>query len=480
MKKVYECYIFGIFCINLFIEEAEMYRLDEQLYMLADGQIGNKLEAAIVQVNGQTNSVSSWGNVLSSTSYLLDEVSAQLEFSKVVFVDWHIQAGQSLFRYAVRQGEVTREICYEWFNEKGIECTIQLERIYVHQVGEYYLIQPIYRENTVFWQALYAKKLYALFLQQPLLQIRQPVESIYALRRALQMVVSKNRAATILHKLIQKLTSENSPSFLLKQLNIFNICTHFTSGRRHLLKLRKCIVKIEQQWGTDEWALTEKERTLFSYMLLREAVARRDRQQIIHHGLFLIENDRLHNYAVELVVEYSDVLQPMSPQPKALIKNYEANYLEYVFFVLIDALVIEEQFERAYDLLLHFELASCEAIYTALHEHQEEQIHLIEATMQRDIALLVDQSLQHVRESVTVWKMQYSDKKSVYFHLARSSSKHVSNLLKVLFVNEEDVILEKLLDAYKKYLINDAHLASLRQFIEQRIVIFEENVNVML
>ncbi|MER2190828.1 MAG: Fe-S-cluster redox enzyme [Solibacillus sp.] len=457
-----------------------MYQLDKRIYMLADGQAGNKLEAAIMNVHEKSYVVSNWGVVLLSESYLLDEASAQFYFSKLSFEHWQIHAGQSTFQYAIRQGEITRQMCFEWLNEKINACTTVLEKIYAHQIGGRFFIQPIYTEDAIFWQALYAKKLYGLFLQQPLSVIEQPVERMYTLRAALQTVVSKNRAATILHKLIQKITAENPSSFFIKQLNLFNICTHFTSGRRHLLKLRKCILQVEAQWGIGPWALTEKERTLFSYMLLREAVMRRDRQQIIAHGLFLIENDRLHNYAIELVVEYSDVLQPLSPQPKALIKNYEANYLEYVFFVLIDALVIEQQFDHAYELLLHYELASCEAIYIALHEHQPEQMPLIEATMQRDIALLVDQSMQHVLESIAVWKTQYGDKQSTYFQLAHSSSKHVSNLLKVLFVNEEDVILEKLLDAYKKYLLNDLHLASLRQFIEQRIVVFEENMNIIL
>lgn len=453
-----------------------MYKLDEQLYMLADGQIGNKLESAIMAVNGQANIVSDWGAVLRSESYLLEEAQAKTHFFKLLFTHWHIQEELSLFDFAVNQGELTRQ----QVNEIMIEAPSILERIYLQQVGNTYLIHPIYNNNAPFWLAFYAKKLYGIFWQQPLTHIEQPVENIKKLRSILKLIVSKNRAATIIHKLVQKMTIENSPSFVLKQLNLFNVCTHFTSGRRHLLKLRKCISQVEQHWATGEWALTEKERTLFSYMLLREAVVRRDRQQIITHGLFLIENDRLHNYAVELVVEYSDVLQRMSPQPKALIKNYEANYLEYVFFVLVNTLVNEEQFDRAYEILLHYELASCEAIYSALHERCEEQVHLIEATIQRDIALLVDQSVQHVRESITVWKKQYSDKQSSYFHIANLSSQHIINLLKILFVKEEDIILEKLLDTYKKYVLNEEHLASLRQFIGQRIIIFEDNMNIVL
>lgn len=455
-----------------------MYRLDEQLYKLANGQVGEKLEAAIRQMMGQIATLSDWGVLLQSEFFLLDEASAQVDFTRLLSEHWHIEAGADIFQRAVTKGEITPALCYEWLNEKSVEPLASLQKIYVHQVGERYFIQSIYADQHVFWETLYAKKLYAFFWQQPLSHIEQPVERMQALRHALQLTVAKNSATTILHKLIQKLNAENPPSFLLKQLNVLNVCMHFTSGRRHLRKLRKCIAHVEEQWRAGEWALTEKERTLFSYMLLREAVIRNNRQHIIAHGLFLIENERLHNYAVELVMEYSEVLQAMPPQPKALIKNYEANYLEYVFFVLIDALVIEEEFEQAYELLLHYELASCEAIYMLLNEQKNEQIHLIEATMQRDIAMLVDQSVQNMRESLTIWQMQRADKRSDYFQLAKSSSKHVSNLLKILFVQEEDILLEKLLDAYKKYLSNDAHLRSLRRFFEQRIVVYEENVNI--
>lgn len=456
-----------------------MYRLDEQLYKLANGQVGEKLEVAIRQIMGQASTVVDWGVLLQSEYFLLDEVSAQLKFMGLLSEHWHMEAGAAIFQRAVTNGEITRTLCSEWLYEKSFESHALLQKIYVHQVGECYFVQPIYAEQRVFWETLYAKKLYAIFWQQPLSHIEQPVERMQALLQVLQLAVAKNSATTILHKLIQKLNAENPPSFLLKQLNVLNVCTHFTSGRRHLRKLRKCIAHVEEQWRVGEWALTEKERTLFSYMLLREAVMRNNRQQIIAHGLFLIKNDRLHNYAVELVMEYSDVLQAMPPQPKALIKNYEANYLEYVFFMLIDALVIEGKFEQAYALLLHYELASCEAIYALLNEQKKEQIHLIEATMQRDIAILVDQSVQNMRESLTVWQMQYADRRSDYFQLAQSSSKHIINLLKIFFVQEEDILLEKLLDAYKKYVGNDAHLRSLRRFFEQRIVVYEENVNIV-
>lgn len=448
-----------------------MNRVDRQLYELADGQVGNKLEKAIAQLPEQTYVTSDWGGVLLGESYLIAEPSAQLEFSLIVSKHWGIEVGQSTFYYAVRQGNITQEMCFNWLNrekEKNMPKS-ELLTLYVQRVGELYFLQPIYRQQEDFWRTLYAKKLYSCFLYEPLSSIQRPLECMQSLQKAMLLTLSKNRTATILHKLIQKMTVENPQTFTLKQINLFNICNHFTSGRKHLLKLHKCIEQVQQQWCTGEWAITEKEQTLFAYMLLREAVMRRDREQIIQKGLFLIENERLHNYAVELVLEYGEILEPMSPQPMALIKNYEQNYLEYVFFVLMDALVIERQFEQAYNLLLHYELASCEAIYTMLHEKDDEQLPFIEATIQRNIAFLVHDSIRYTRESIAIWSECYHDKKGPYFSIAWQSSQHITNVLKVLFMAEEDYVLEKLLKTYKKYVYFEVHFASVRQLIEQRI-----------
>lgn len=483
-----------------------MQKLDECLYTLSNGQTGDRLEEAIRQWSGQTYATVIWGEQILVAQFLLDEQQAQAQLIELIKKHWSLRllssdlAGkvglsletvkarihqffvqsknhQMLFSYTELRSELRFEQLVELLFGKTIAPVTQqfgLEKIYLHKFSHRYFIQPIYLEQAAFSYVIYAKKIYSSFLQVPLSLVADSFRVMTNFRDALQKVVTKNRTATILHKLVQKIDEENIRSDELKQLHLLNIRTHFTSGRRHFLKLKKCIHYVEQRWDSGRWALNEKEKILFAYMLLHEAVVRRDRQQVIVYGLFLIEEGRLYNYAVELVVEYSDVLNSMNPQPSALIKNYEANYLEYVFFVLVDALVEEEQFERAYELLVDYELATCTSIYQVLHAvDQEEELHVMEASIQQNIALLVDGSLQNIRDSITEWLSGYGEKTSPYFLIARQSSKHMSNILKILFIAEEDIVLDKLMHVYKKYVKNDVHLTDLREFIEERALVYE-------
>ena len=178
------------------------------------------------------------------------------------------------------------------------------------------------------------------------------------------------------------------------------------------------------------------------------------------------------DHAIELVVEYEDVLSSMNPQPHALVKDYQANYLEQVFYVLIDTLVKKDQFSKGYQLMMRYELATCTGLFELLHSQQlDEQLHKIEAIVQQDIALIVDGSAQIIRESLATWKAHYLEKKGPYYMIAERTSNHLCNLLKILFHEEQDLLLEKLLYVYKKYLLIPRHFHQFRQFIEQRIAI---------
>lgn len=70
-----------------------------------------------------------------------------------------------------------------------------------------------------------------------------------------------------------------------------------------------------ENWSTGTFALNTKEQTLLGYMLFQEAVYKRDYRSILLQGMYLIEEERINNHAIELVVEYADVLSSMNPQP---------------------------------------------------------------------------------------------------------------------------------------------------------------------
>ncbi|MGE7021817.1 Fe-S-cluster redox enzyme [Solibacillus cecembensis] len=479
---------------------------DEQLLQVTNGQTGEGLERICLEkfLADQIHQ-GSWGITLPSAQFLIDQDQAEQFCFQLIknywgkaklFLDDTFQEAhfnievanervqqffdnpknsQQLFNFLHIHGEMRFEQFIEQLFSKPIgvsKLKSGLDIIYVYKVKEQFLVQPIYSQHTSFWGHVLAKKLYSLFLQVPLLEIEHPLELMGILKQQLQHHVTMNRTASIIHKLVQQIDGANPRSIELKQLHLLNARTHFTSGRRHFLRLRKCIDALQANWSSGSLALNEKEKTLLSYMLFQEAIFKKEHEAIIAYGLYLIEGERLNNHAIELVVEYQDVLNSMNPQPHAIVKNYKENYLEHVFFVLIDTLVKENQFDIAIALLRNHELATCTVLFEMLQSpNGMQELHKIEANVQQDIAMLVDGSTQLIRESLKTWQEHYLERHGPYIQIAEMTSMHVCNILKILFHEEQDILLEKLLSVYKKYLVIPKHLNKLRLFIEQRMTV---------
>ncbi|MEK4384367.1 Fe-S-cluster redox enzyme [Solibacillus sp. FSL W7-1464] len=473
---------------------------DEQLFQRTKGQAGEKLEQALEANIQFVKQTAIWGAPIQSDKFLLEQERAEkfcfqliknywgnlnLTFNNLIHemntvnekVEQFFAAQQNskaLFSFLHTQGKVTFEQLIEFIYSKPVplpHVQTELEDIYIYKVNNHFLVLPIYRENEKYWKMIGAKKIYSLFLQVPLMMIMRPVELMKDFKALLAGQLTANRIATIIHKLVQKIDFENPKSDEVKQLHLLNVRTHFTSGRRHMLKLRKCVQALLENWSTGKFALNTKEQTLLGYMLFQEAVYKRNYRSILLQGMYLIEEERINNHAIELVVEYADVLSSMNPQPDTLVKDYRKNYLEHVFYELVNSVVKEEQFELGMELLKNYELASCTTIFQLLHaEEKETMLHLIEATVQRDIALSVDGSPQNIRESIIIWQQHALKKDSAYYNISEMTSQHICNLLKILFWAEEDILVEKLLAVYKKYLLIPHHFQYLRQFIERRVV----------
>lgn len=483
-----------------------LLHFDEQLFRRTNGQTGEKLEKALdEQFQHIPHEQTIWGQAFNPEDFLIELDRAERFCFQLLKNYWgkmnlffydsfheanfniaivnekiqqffdNQQNKHALFHFLQIHGEVQFEQFVEFIFSKPISTPPSqtgLDKISVYKVNERYMIQPIYSEHAHFWHMIYAKKLYSLFYLQPLKKIERAVELMKILKRQLKQELTTNRVATILHKLIQHIDYENPRSFALKQLHLLNVCNHFTSGRRHMLKLRKCIQTLQKGWATGQFALNDKEYTLLAYMLFQEAVYKKDFDHIIEHGMYLIEDERLNDHAIELVVEYEEVLSSMNPQPHALVKDYQANYLEHVFYVLIDTLVKQERFFQGYQLMMKYELATCTGLFELLHsQYLDEELHKIEAIVQQDIAQLVDGSAQIIRESLASWQAHYLEKKGPFYAIAEMTSNHFCNLLKILFHEEQDPLLEKLLCVYKKHLLIPRHFHHLRQFIEQRVAI---------
>ncbi len=352
-----------------------------------------------------------------------------------------------------------KEIAFN--NVKG-----QHEGIYAFQIGEGYLIHFERKSEPIVEIKEYADSISTIFKEISLVHISQPMLLMQHYKEQLMKFTGRNRVATTIHQLIQHIHQKNERSLKLKQLHLLNVMIHFTSGNRHFRKLKKLIRQVELGWCSGEWILTERERMLFAYILMKEAAVRKDAGHVIRHGLYLIDEDRLNNYAVEIILEYGHALHILKPQPMTLVKAYNTNYLEHAFYMIIQSLVQVEDFNQVIKLLTEHEIASCKAIYNYFNEPFDEHVlHKIEATVQQDIAFLIDESPRNIRKSIDSWREQYASPTSSYYSIAKMTSRHVCNLLKALFATEQYELFEKLMEVYKKYLLIEPHYKELRDFV---------------
>jgi hypothetical protein len=215
------------------------------------------------------------------------------------------------------------------------------------------------------------------------------------------------------------------------------------------------------------YALTEKEKVLIAYLLFHIAHQEQNPETVILYGEYLLEDERLNNYAIEILLEYKDLLPNRKPTPPAIIKNYELNFLENLYAVLLDHYVNMGRYQEGLLLLKEHVLASNKKIHASLVQsnYSNEQFIAIEASVQQDIALHVNNSLQHIGLSVEEWRRLYRQIGTPCYSVAQSASAHMLNILKVLFVTEQYELFEKLMEIYKKYLLIDDHFEKLRVFI---------------
>jgi hypothetical protein len=149
------------------------------------------------------------------------------------------------------------------------------------------------------------------------------------------------------------------------------------------------------------------------------------------------------------------------------VKRYDQNYLEQIFYIVIDALVKNEQYYDVLQLMKEYEIASCTSIYEFLNakDFDRDLLLKIEAAVQRNIAYVVDQSHQHVKQSIEKWMQEYHHVDSPFHSIAQMTSKHVCNLLKTLFATEQFDLFEQLMSIFMKYLILQEDFMDLRDFV---------------
>ena len=212
----------------------------------------------------------------------------------------------------------------------------------------------------------------------------------------------------------------------------------------------------------------EKQLVMATYKQFESAALQQDFSHLLQHGYYLLENDRLNNYAIEIMLEYPDVLPDIKPSPQSLVKNYQINYLEFVLYSMIDALVKQQHYDKAFVLIQTYKEASCEFIFEYVNDFgTDDEVYRLGAVVQQDIAYLVDGSPKFIRQSLAIWRTTYRDVASDYYDIADMTSKHLCNVMEVLFALEYFELLEYMVEVYKKYLFIDHYFEQLRCSIRE-------------
>lgn len=477
-----------------------MLKFDELLFQKTKGQIGIPFEEAIEQLSSYEIDEKIFGNVIPLKQILFNKTEATNVIYSTVKNSWGKMDlfTQEMFRLsnielqnvekkldAFFSSPTSKKLIFEHALMKNVfnfshfielvfgkksnysKSITKLNEIHLYKIGRKYFIHILYNQKPDFWRYLYAKKIYSIFLQTPLHTIQNPLDLMNQFKQLIQSFQTKNQVVTTMNKFIQKIDYKNPRSYLLKEFHLLNISLHFMGGKRHYKKINKLISDVIRTWKSGEWALTEKEQTLLSYILAIDGAKHFDTEKTIAHGKYLIMNDRLINHSIELLIEYGEILPNLKPEPQSLVKRYDKNYLEQVFFIVIDALVKNEQYFDVLQLMKEYEIASCTSIYDFLNAKvfDKDLLLKIEATVQRDIAYIVDHSPQHVLQSIEKWLKQYKEIESPFYPIAKMTSQHVCNLLKALFATEQFELFEQLINIYIKYLILQEDFEDLRNFV---------------
>ncbi|KGR75691.1 hypothetical protein [Ureibacillus manganicus] len=475
---------------------------DEKIYKETAGKIGEPIELAIRNLSDQDNiqNTSQFGTLIPLSSILLTKEKALNIVSNIAKKYWgnidlflfeklqdtsidlnnanerltHFfssrQGKKALLQYLTIHNVLRFDHLINLVFGKEIEITNHvggLNCIYFYKVEKKFFIHIIYNQKETFWKTLFVKKIYSIFLQTPMLSINDSLDLIRQLQAHLEQLHTSNKSISVINQLINVIAFNNPRSFQLKELQLFNVINHYKGGKRHRQKISRIIEDMYNNWVEGTWALSEKEQTILKFMLVIDAYKQEDFESIIAHGEYLIQNDRLNNHAIELILEYGEVLPNIKPEPIALIKRYNKNYIEKIFYILIEAYIQKHQYEHVIRLLKEYEIASCTAIYNYLNQDvidDGNSLHHIEATVQRDIIFIVDHTPQHIMHSVEVWLNHYQDEDSPYYEIAIMSSKHICNILKALFATEHFELFDKLMEVYAKYIKVDAHFHQLRDF----------------
>ncbi len=446
--------------------------------------LGTSLSSKLFLVNEETakniafsTARKYWGRVSTEMQMYFDKYGLDAKFvNERLNAFFYTQKGKETFfeqLFAQHTIDLERLIWLVFGKRMQIAMPVnELQTIILYKFQDEYLVHMMYKEHASFWHWLFTKKVYSLLIHRPLEQFTFLYEIMGHFEQSMKENCEHvdnfvNNYKTILDKCITHVDKHNASCLAKKQLRLYQIVVHYRLAEGDNNCVKALITSFEADWRYSMYALTEKEKVLIAYLLFHIAHQEKDNELVIQYGEYLLEDERLNNYAIEIMLEYKELLPNRKPTPPAIIKNYELNFLENLYAILLDHYVRMGRYQEGLVLLKEHVLASNKKIHAALVEGScsNEQLIAIEAYVQQDIALHVNNSLQHIGLSVEEWRQHYRQSEAPYYFVAQSASLHLLNILKILFVTEHYELFEKLMEIYKKYLLIDDHFEKLRVFI---------------
>lgn len=307
----------------------------QKIYRLVDGKIDDRFDMVLQLLYEQQSDV--WGAYMPLSSFLLSEEHVEQELFELARTFWDYIHKRNTFQfralgldldfvnerlyvffttkenkakllhYATVHRQLTFESLYYFIFERKVtfpQTVSSLLTIHLYKVGERYFVQPIFEKHESYWQHLFAKKVYSIFMQAPLADVSEPFQLMLQLHKALQVNCTKKQTAKLIYKIVRHVSAHNERSFELKQLELFNVLSHFIGGRRYRRKLQHVTRQLYECWGDAQWRLTEKEQALTTYLLMCTAYEARDFSMTRECGNYLLYNNRIFNHAVEILIEY--------------------------------------------------------------------------------------------------------------------------------------------------------------------------------
>lgn len=404
--------------------------------------------------------------------YLLTKDKA-IETYQELLMEWDIQDESQLikmFQYNQSEFIVGFEQLASHFSISKNFVLTYLQQIAIIQVDGRYIVQPINISSAQEDKNKIELLIRTTFKQIPIEYWVDGVQAFRFYQKFVQQIMSKTQARKFLEEVTLRITKRNKKSLAIKQIQMLHLVYHFSVRSRFTVKQAQLI---QRKWSSGKWALTEKEKTMLSYILMQEAHRRMHDEVTLKHALYLIENDRLANVAVELILDYGHLLTTFKPDQDIYVKDYRSNYLEHTFYITIEVLDRQQKYEEIVGILKQFPIASCEALSLYLHTKEIDYLAQLEATMQRDIAYIVDQTHENIRKSIKRWQNLYLVEGTRENKIARQVSSHTCRLLKALFLTEQFSLFDKLMTAYNKYFFIEEDYLNLKKSIASKMQLIE-------